>query len=189
MKYQSIVFSGLPGAGKSTLVAKLQEIYSWRLLSIGDIFRRRWIEKYPDRKISFEDYWRQVADEEIVKLNVEARDAFSKKNIIGDSRYTIYLRDLPIFLVFMSADIDVRATRAFGLEKYGGKSIEEIKSILARRESDEMAVAKKLFGYDYRESHYYDLVINSGRLTVEEEIAVIQGVIQNGDISRNQVNL
>lgn len=177
MKYQSIVFSGLPGAGKSTLVARLKEIYGWPVLSVGDIFRQRWIKKYPDEKLSFEDYWRGVSDKEIIDLNVEARNVFSEKKIIGDSRYTVYLRDLPIFLVFMSADIDARATRAFGLNKYGGKSIEEIKRIMAQREVDETAVAKKLFGYDYRQSHHYDLVLNSGRLAIDDEIAIIRGIL------------
>jgi len=43
-----------------------------------------------------------------------------------------------------------------------------------------MRVGRELFNYDYRDSYYYDLVINSGRLSLEEEIAVIKGVIQNG---------
>lgn len=178
MKYKSIVFSGLPGSGKSTLAAKLKEIYGWPVLSIGDIFRQRWVEKYPDKKVSFEDYWRQVADEEIVELNIVAHNSFSQKNIIGDSRYTIYLRELPILLVFMSADIGARATRAFGLGKYSGKSIEEIKQIMAQREADETAVSKRLFGYDYRQSHYYNLALNSGRLTINDEIAIIREILK-----------
>jgi cytidylate kinase len=181
MKYQSIVFSGLPGAGKSTLVKKISEIYGWPVHSLGDIWRQRWIKSYPNREVVFEDYWSKTSHEDLVQINIDAREIFAKSRIIGDSRYTIYLRDLPIFLVFLSAGLDVRATRAFGLEKYGGKSIEEIKQILMRRENDEVRVGKELFGYDYRDSYYYDLVVNSGRLSREEEIAVIKGIIQNGN--------
>lgn len=181
MKYQSIVFSGLPGSGKSTLVKKLNEIYGWPVCSIGEIWRQRWAVKYPNKEVTFEEYWSKSSHEDQVQINTEARQIFSKSKVIGDSRYTIYLRDLPIFLVFMSADLEARATRGFGLEKYRGKSIEEIKQILTRREADEMRVGKELFGYDYRDSYYYDLVINSGRLSLEEEIAVIRGVIQNGN--------
>lgn len=177
MKYQSIIFSGLPGAGKSTFVKKLNEIYGWPVYSIGEVWRQRWAGLYPNREVSFEDYWHDTSAEEKVQINVGAREVFSRNKIIGDSRYTIYLRDLPIFLVFMSADIEVRATRAFGLDKYGGKSIEEIKQILLRRENDEAQIGKQLFGYDYRDSYYYDLVINSGRLSLGEELAVIKGVL------------
>lgn len=179
MKYQSIVFSGLPGAGKSTLVKKLNEIYGWPIYSIGEIWRQRWAALYPGKEVPFEEYWRNTSVEDRVQINVDARQMFTASKIIGDSRYTIYLRDLPIFLVFMSADLEARATRAFGLDKYGGKSIEEIKKILLRREADEVGVGRQLFGYDYRDSYYYDLVINSGRLSLEEEVSVIRGVIQS----------
>ncbi len=180
MKYQSIVFSGLPGAGKSTLVKKLNDIYGWPVYSIGEIWRQRWVKLYPGREVAFEDYWRNTLPEDLVQINVDAREMFAKDKIIGDSRYTVYLRDLPIFLVFMSADLDARATRAFGLDKYDGKSLEEIKKILAQREADEAKIGRELFGYDYRDSYYYDLVINSGRLSLEEEINVIKGALQNG---------
>jgi len=57
-----------------------------------------------------------------VQINVEDAKKFAQNNnIIADSRYTIYLRDLPVFLVFLTADIDTRANRAFGLEKYQNK--------------------------------------------------------------------
>ena len=104
MKYQSIVFSGLPGAGKSTLVAKLKEIYKWPVLSVGDLWRARWANLYPDKKISFEEYWRTTSSEDNRQVNVDFREQATKNHLIGDSRYTVYLKDLPVFLVFLTAD-------------------------------------------------------------------------------------
>ena len=104
MKYQSIVFSGLPGAGKSTLVAKLQEIYGWPVLSIGDLWRQKWAKLYPNKEISFEEYWRTTSSEDNRQVNVDFREQATKNHLIGDSRYTVYLKDLPVFLVFLTAD-------------------------------------------------------------------------------------
>jgi len=177
MKYQSIVFSGLPGAGKSTLVKKLSEIYGWPILAVGDLWRAKWEKIYPDHKVSFEEYWRTTSSRENLQVNVDFRQETLEKNIIGDSRYTTYLRELPILLVFLCADLDARALRAQGLEKYRGKSVEEIKQILHQREIDETAASKRLFNYDYRDACYYHLALNTTMLSQDEEIAIIQSLL------------
>lgn len=177
MKYQSIVISGLAGAGKTTLAKKLSGIYGWPVNSIGDLWRARWRQLYPNQETSFEEYWRTTASKDNLQVNIDFRDLAIKQNLIGDSRYTIYLRDMPVLLVFLSASIDVRAQRAFGLEKYKGKSVDEIKKILCQREVDEAATSKRLYNYDFRESSYYHVSINTGMLSQEEEIAIIKGLM------------
>jgi len=102
MKYQSIVFSGLPGAGKSTLVEKLKNIYGWPVLAVGDLWRAKWAKLYPNKEIPFEEYWRTTSSEDNKQVNIDFREAVLGKNLIGDSRYTIYLRDLPVLLVFLN---------------------------------------------------------------------------------------
>jgi len=128
MKYQSIVFSGLPGAGKSTLVAKLQEIYGWPVLSIGDLWRQKWAKLYPNKEISFEEYWRTTSSEDNRQVNVDFRARAARNYLLGDSRYTIYLKDLPVLLIFLTADLNTRAKRGVGLAKYNGSREEEIKT-------------------------------------------------------------
>jgi cytidylate kinase len=177
MKYQSIVFSGLPGAGKSTLVEKLKKIYGWPVLAVGDLWRAKWAKLYPDKSVSFEEYWRTTSSEDNKQVNVDFRETVLKNNLIGDSRYTIYLRDLPMLLVFLSADLDIRARRGVGLAKYNSHSEEEIKKILYQREADEVAASKRLFNYDYRDSRSYHLTLNTGMLSQDEEIAIIQSVL------------
>lgn len=178
MKYQSIVFSGLPGAGKSTLVAKLKEIYKWPMLSVGDLWRARWANLCPDEEISFEEYWRTTSSEDNRQVNVDFREQATKNHLIGDCRYTVYLKDLPVFLVFLTADLNIRAKRGVGLAKYNGNGEKEIKEILYRREADEVAASKRLFGYDYRDPANYHLVLNTAMLSQEEEIAVIKSLLK-----------
>jgi len=177
MKYQSIVFSSLPGAGKSTLVKKLSEIYCWPVLSVGDLWREKWKKLHSDQEITFEEYWRTSSTSENLQVNADFREEVLKKNLIGDSRYSIYLRDIPVLLVFLTAGLDLRAKRGFGLEKYQGKSAEEIKKILCQREVDETATSKRLFNYDYRDPAYYHITLNTGLLSQEEEITIIKGLV------------
>ncbi len=178
MNYQSIVLSGLPGAGKSTLVAKLKEIYGWPVLAVGDLWRSKWQKLYPNKEISFEEYWRTTSTEDNIQVNVDFRDAVLGDKLIGDSRYTIYLRDLPILLVFLNADLETRAKRGVGLAKYNSHSEEEIKKILYQREADEVAASKRLFDYDYRDSRNYHLILNTARLSQDEEIAIIGALLK-----------
>lgn len=177
MKYQSIVFSGLPGAGKSTLVAKLKEIYGWPVLSVGDLWRMRWAKLYPGKEISFEEYWRTTSSEDNKQINVDFRKEVTKNHLLGDSRYTIYLKGLPVFLVFLTADLKTRAVRGVGLAKYNGSNEEEIRDILYRREADEVAASKRLFEYDYRDPAYYHLILNTAMISQDEEIAIIKSLI------------
>ena len=71
MKYKSIVFSGLPGAGKTTLVKELSKIYGWPVNSVGDLWRQRWAEKYPNKEISFEEFWRTSPTKDLEQVNID----------------------------------------------------------------------------------------------------------------------
>ncbi|MCU0653329.1 MAG: AAA family ATPase [Candidatus Pacebacteria bacterium] len=180
MRYQSIIFSGLPGAGKSTLVAKIAEIYKMPIFSVGELWRAKWRKLHPGGEVSFEEYWRTTSTEENLQVNIDYREDALKRNFIGDSRYAIYMRDLPVLLVFLSAELEVRARRGFGLEKYKGKSVDEIKKILCQREVDEVSFSKRLYNYDYRDSAYYHISLNTGMLSQEEEITIIKGLMPPG---------
>lgn len=177
MKYQSIVISGLPGAGKSTLVEKLGKIYGWPVLAVGDLWRAKWPKLYPNKEIPFEEYWRTTSTEDNFQINNDFRETILKQKLIGDSRYSIYLRDLAVLLVFLNAHLDARARRGVGLAKYNHHSEEEIKKILYDREADELAAGKRLYAYDYRDNRNYHLTLNTGMLSQEEEITIIKGLM------------
>lgn len=177
MKYQSIVFSGLPGAGKSTLVEKLSEIYRRPVHSVGQMWRAHYEKLHPEHDITLEEYSRIATSEDRFRVNQEAAEIFSGGTAIGDSRYAIYLCGKPVFLVFLTADVETRAARALGSEKYKCKSLEDIQKILEDREAIDVEVGREMYDYDYRDPKFYNLVINTGTLTVEEEVAIIGSAI------------
>jgi cytidylate kinase len=177
MKYQSIVFSGLPGAGKSTLAKTIGQLYGWPVYSAGGLWRTKWSRLYPNGEVDFDDYWRSTSAQENLKVDRDFRNIAIRGRVVGDVRYTINLLGLPILLVFLSADLDTRSQRALGLDKYKDMSMPEIRKVLARRESDEAAASGRLYGYDYRDSSYYHLAVNTAMLSREEVILLIKTIV------------
>ncbi|MCD6215547.1 MAG: AAA family ATPase [Candidatus Aenigmarchaeota archaeon] len=174
----AIILSGLPGSGKSVLGDSLVEKYNFEKHSIGDLWRKQYKTLYPDEKISFEEFWKETMLEDNVKINEEARKILEKKiaknsKIIIEGRYTIPFASLPVFSVFVTCNLSVRAERALNGKKYKGRSKEKIEEILKEREQDELNMGKKMFGdeYDYRDRKYYDLYLDSGKMKLEEEVS------------------
>ena len=176
---KSIILSGLPVSGKTTLAKKLSEIHHWPVFSVGQLWRDEWRQRYPDGKISFEEFWRHTTIEENHRKNHEARKVFQKGQVIGDTRYAVYCRDLPALLIFVTANLQTRAYRAARMDEYLGLSFQEIESTLQEREEDEVRMGKKLYGeqYDYRDPRHYHMTLNTEMLTLEEEVAAIENLM------------
>jgi cytidylate kinase len=179
MPTDTIILSGLPGSGKSTLARRLNELYGYPIHSLGGLWREEYKRLHPDGGISFEQFWRQTTHEDNLKMNIVAKYIFLKGKVIGDSRYTVHLKDVPAAFVFVYADLDVRARRALDAGNYEGQDMYGIKNILHRREQDELRMGKTLFGegYDYREPSHYHMVLNSGRMSVEEEVGAVRSLL------------
>lgn len=179
MRYSAIIISGVPGSGKDVLSEILSKEIGWKIQSIGGIWRKRysdWIKNNPDNKISFEEYWKSQDEATQMQVNIEARKLLELGRLILDSRFSVaYAGDLPVLKIFLTADLEIRAGRAFRIGKYGNRSLEEIKNILLNRESDELSWGKKLYGnnFDYRKRELYDLILDTGKVSIEEEVEEI----------------
>lgn len=175
MKYNSVVISGLPGAGKGVLSKAVAQKYGWKLFSIGDMWRKKWEKEHPSKEIPFENYWKKASFKEQNGINNLARQIIAEGQAVGDFRYAICCKGLPTLFVFIKSNLDNRAERATKTKKYEGKQIAEIKKILKDREKDEVMWGKKLFGknYDFRDNSHYNLILDSEHLTLQEEVALI----------------
>jgi cytidylate kinase len=179
--YRCIVLSGNPGAGKSALATALSKEYGWPIYSIGRLWREKYKKEHPEGDISFEEFWSRTSKKENLEVNVQAKAIFESGNVIGELRYTANLDKSICLLVFVTADIATRVKRAVGREEYKGMSKQQITETLVRRERDEVARARDLFGndYDYRDPKNYHVVVDSDKLTVAQEVGVINTLMKN----------
>lgn len=173
--YNGILFSGLPGAGKTTTSRQLAERLGWPVFYVGGLWRDEWEKKYPSRELSFENYLHTITLEEDTLMDHRAHDMLAQGTLIGDMWHGIIGEGLPVLRVFITAPLEVRAERGTQTDKYRGKTIEEIKMLLQMREERQYDVAKKIYGnwYDYRDPAGYHITLNSGLLSVEEKISSV----------------
>lgn len=177
-RYKSIVLSGLPLAGKSVLARALSEKYGMGVYSVGDIWKRKWKERHPDDKMAFEAFWQGTSEEENAAEDKKARETFERGGVVGDARYcAIFGGDVGL-RVFITAEIDIRLERAFSVERYKGMDPQEMRDTLRIREADESVLGLRLYSKDFREPGHYHIVLNSGMLSLEEEVAAIDSLFE-----------
>ena len=181
MKYNGIIITGLPFSGKSTLTKELSNKYGLEKYSIGQKWRERWKEKYPNQEISFENYWRETSRQENKEMDDKAKEIFERGHIIGDSRYSsLYCKNIPLFFVFLYADVETRVERCLSHnEKYVNRTPEEIERVIHDRENDEFERGIELYSEDYRDPKHYHIILNSGILAVEEEIRAVDALLKS----------
>lgn len=183
---RGVVISGLPGSGKGVLAKKLGEELGWKVFSIGDLWRRKYDEEYPKKDISFEEYWKSIDMERQNAMDQAARKIIEQGEAIGEFRFAKLAEGLDCLFVFVTAEIDIRAERAKKIGKYGNRSIEEIKEILIKREEDEVKIGKGLYGpeYDYRDPGSYNILLDSGELSLDEEVRIVNGLLNGEELKK-----
>ena len=183
MLYQGILLSGLPFSGKSTLKDLVIERTGWGYYGVGDTWKTKFRADNPGRPMSeFPAWWARTTDEENIKVNKWLRTMVEEKlkngeSMVVDTRYPPPLKGLPLLRIFVSADMAIRVTRAVDKKLYPTR--EEAESTLKRREDDEYKMGMKWFGVDYRDPRLYDLIIDSGKMRPDEELAKVLAALSH----------
>jgi cytidylate kinase len=173
-KYRSIIISGPPVSGKSTLVKGLAAACRLKSHSVGGDVRRIWVKAYPNEEVSFEDFIKRNVLGYNKKIAPDLKRLFENNNIVADSRFVSYLNKRKCLLVFVTADLKTRARRALQRLEYKGRHMKQIERLLTERDMYDFRAGRRGFGIDYRDPTLYHMVLNSGELSVREEIAIIK---------------
>jgi cytidylate kinase len=159
-----ITITGNLGSGKSTYCRMLAEKYGFEIYSTGKV-QRELARKMNMSTLELNQLMRtdekydRMIDGETTRISRENRD----KNIIFDSRLAWHFAEKS-FKVFVSVSLEAAAIRVMN-DKRGEEerysSLEEAKSLLAKRAETEKIRYKEIYNLEYMNFSNYNLVIDS----------------------------
>ncbi|MEM3396263.1 MAG: AAA family ATPase [Thermoplasmata archaeon] len=167
-----ITVSGPPGSGKSTLAKALAEKLGYRYFYAGEIFRREAAE----RGLTLEEFGRLAEknweiDRALDALLVEEMQR--AKDTVFDARLAGVLakvNGIQAIRIYVTASAEERARRIAGRE---GQDVVKVMEEMLVREKSEAKRYAEIYGYDYTKQEFYDIYIDSTKLSAGAVLAVV----------------
>jgi len=163
-----LTISGLHGTGKSTVGKLIAKKLGIKYYSTGQIFR----DLAKEMNLTLEDFTEYVENNPNIdkRLDDKIIDIANKGDVIIDSQLSAYiLKSIADFKILLTCPLEIRVRRI--TERDNASYNEKLKETLLREES-ELERFKKLYNIDLNDAEkngkIYDLIIDTGNLTVEE---------------------
>ncbi len=166
-----VTISGDHGAGKSVVARELARRLGFGYLSAGEIFRRMAEEKGMDLR-EFSEYAEKHPE---VDREIDRRLSEVKGEVVVDGRLSGWMVREADLRVLLTAPLEVRVRRIAERE---GRDLEEVREETLIRERSERKRFKELYGINIDDLSIFDLVINTSRLGVEEEVEMLEKLVE-----------
>ncbi len=172
-----ITVGGPPGSGTSTVCRILSERTGFKYVYAGEIFRNLARE----RDLSLLEFGRICENDPEIDRTLDERMlelARSGENMILEGRMIgplCKMENIVSLKVFIYADKELRARRL--MERDGGVLGEVIEN-MGKRELSERKRYEDFYGVDPEDHVHYDIVIDSSKLTPEDEVDLIVGRLE-----------
>ena len=172
-----ITLSGPIGSGKTTLGKIVADKLGISFVSGGMIFR----ENARKRNMTVEQFVLLAeSDPEIDHLQDQEmlRVLRSEGQLVLESRlagWLAYTNDIMAYKVYVDASPEIRVSRI--AERFQG-SMELARKNLEVRDASDLKRYRDYYGIDYRNTGYYDLIIDSSNLSPEEGAERIYAAIK-----------
>jgi cytidylate kinase len=170
---KSIIVTGSPYSGKTTLAKLLAEHLKWKFFSITDQWKAEWKKKFPKGDTGFDNFMLQTTEEDHRRMDREAHNIIMKGNVVADLIYGFLYRNPSVLIVYTKCDIDERVKRALAKNDYPGKDFAQVKEILEQVERDYVDRCQALYQQDYREPSNYDLEFDTTNAAPDEALSRI----------------
>jgi len=169
MVFKNIAISGRIAVGSSSLAKALSLRLKWQLRDASQIFRDISMHSGFDLEKDPQKYGVEID----LAVDTETRDILMTKQVVVVSKLAGFLsRDIGNSLrILVSCPIEERVNR---YAKDRGYSIIKSSQLIESREKSDQEKWEKLYGkHDFFDSKIFHLVIDSGKLNVEEEIDLV----------------
>ncbi len=176
---ESVVLSGLPAAGKTTVGGILCDILGFRLLGGGDILKEMAAER--GFKVTGKEWWDTPDGAKFLKeresnpnFDKEVDRKLDEKIRKGDIVVTSYTAPWIIdagFKVWLNGSTTKRTER---MAKRDGTDIEDMAKVVKLRDSENKKLYKNLYNIDYgKDLSPFHLIIDTNEITPEEVAEII----------------
>jgi cytidylate kinase len=169
----TITLSGLHGTGKSTYARIIARNFNLRHVSAGGLFRQ--IAK--EKGLSVSELSRLSSQNHDIDQLIDERtkEEALQRNVILDGLLAGWMaRDVADLKIFLTAPDNMRFRRIARRERV---SYSEARRATLYRERLERRRFKRVYGTNIDDTSIYDLIFNTGLLTVKANIEVIEKFI------------
>lgn len=164
-----ITISGPIGSGKSSVGRRLASLLHFRFFSGGTFFREL-AQEYGMTLEEFNSYAESHIEidrkqDELILNFIREND-----NIVVESRLAAWLcheNSVESFRIFIDAPFAERIRRVSHREKSARTKTADL---VKEREESELKRYREFYDIDYREATYYDLIINTENLSVDQVV-------------------
>jgi cytidylate kinase len=191
-----ITVSRVPGSLGDTLARALAERLQYRLVERTELVQlaeriggpdAAW-ERSPELRERSPSFWERLNEERrryaSVLRRVTAHLADEGDVVIVGLGAGQLLKGLNnVLRLQVIAPMDIRLERVMqrGFDDIPGPlSRDKARDLIRARDRDNAGYMRYLFNIDWMEPHHWDLVINTGRFSVEESVSIIDSIVQNG---------
>lgn len=169
-----IVISGPPGSGKSTYAKRLASDFNLKYFTTGEVFRAL------ARELGLSVIELNKLAEQNPRIDYEIEKKMlsiaCKGGVVIDSHLAAWLlKNIADVVVYIKADLAIRADR---ISKRDGKSLEDSLNEIITREESHWRRFLKYYGIDITDVSFFDLVLDTTNLTIDEAYQIIYHVVK-----------
>lgn len=167
-----IAISGLHGTGKTTGARHLAKKFKLKHVCAGEVFRQMAAE----RRMSLEDFSKLAERNPKIDLMIDKRTIREArgKRVLIDARLAGWMAKKADLKILLTAPPKIRVRRIAERENRGYREVlRETKT----REASEAKRFKKFYGINTNDYSPFDVVLNTGRLSVGEMKKILEAIV------------
>jgi cytidylate kinase len=168
-----VAISGLHGAGKTTAAKALARKFRLRYVCAGSVFR----QLAKERGMALDEFSRYAERHPDIDRMIDLRtsDAAREDNVLIDARLAGWMVKRADLKILLTAPLEVRVRRISRREKRGyGEVLRETMT----RERSEARRFKRIYNIDVNDHSPFDLVLNTGRLSIRETAGILEAAVR-----------